>query len=196
MGRAAILQARASLAQAEAVLRRAQRNLGYCTIKSPVKGVIVDRRVNIGQTVVASLNAPSLFLIAKDLTRMQVWVAVNEADIGKIHPGLPVTFTVDAFPGETFRGEVGKVRLNASMTQNVHQGAFAGAGGAHQGDHFSPRHRERHAFEHGNGDFADIVSLVDLVKFDQFHEPLGILRDPFWSSIEVAPPHLEAGTSV
>jgi HlyD family secretion protein len=75
--------------------------------------------VNIGQTVVSSLNAPSLFLIAKDLTRMQVWVAVNEADIGKIHPGLPVSFTVDAFPGDTFRGEVGKVRLNASMTQNV-----------------------------------------------------------------------------
>jgi HlyD family secretion protein len=119
VGKAAILQAKASMAQAEAVLRRAQRNLGYCTIKSPVKGVIVDRRVNIGQTVVASLNAPSLFLIAKDLTRMQVWVAVNEADIGKIQPGLPVTFTIDAFPGETFRGEVGKVRLNASMTQNV-----------------------------------------------------------------------------
>ncbi len=119
VGRATILQARASLAQAEAVLRRAQRNLGYCTIKSPVKGVVVDRRVNIGQTVVASLNAPSLFLIAKDLTRMQVWVAVNEADIGKIQPGLPVAFTVDAFPGEIFRGEVGKVRLNASMTQNV-----------------------------------------------------------------------------
>ncbi len=116
---AAILQARAALAQAEAVQRRAQRNLGYCTIKSPVKGVIIDRRVNIGQTVVASLNAPSLFLIAKDLTRMQVWVAVNEADIGKIRPGLPVSFTVDAFSGETFRGEVGKVRLNASMTQNV-----------------------------------------------------------------------------
>jgi len=69
--------------------------------------------------VVASLNAPSLFLIAKDLTRLQVWVAVNEADIGKIRPGQPVTFTVDAFPGETFQGAVGKVRLNASMTQNV-----------------------------------------------------------------------------
>jgi HlyD family secretion protein len=119
VGQAAILQARASLAQAEALLRRAQRNLSYTTIKSPVKGVIIDRRVNIGQTVVASLNAPSLFLIAKDLKRMQVWVAVNEADIGKIRPGQPVTFTVDAFPGETFRGEVGKVRLNASMTQNV-----------------------------------------------------------------------------
>ena len=119
VGKAAILQAKAGVTQAEAVLRRAQRNLGYCTIKSPVKGVIIDRRVNIGQTVVASLNAPSLFLLAKDLKRMQVWVAVNEADIGKIHPGQPVSFTVDAFPGETLRGEVGKVRLNASMTQNV-----------------------------------------------------------------------------
>jgi HlyD family secretion protein len=119
VGQAAILQARAGLAQAHAVLKGAQRNLAYCTITSPVDGVIIDRRVNIGQTVVSSLNAPSLFLIAKDLTRMQVWVAVNEADIGKIHPGLPVTFTVDAFPAQTFRGMVGKVRLNASMTQNV-----------------------------------------------------------------------------
>jgi len=119
IGKAAILQARAGLTQALAVLRRAQRNLGYCTITSPVSGVIIDRRVNIGQTVVASLNAPSLFLIAKDLTRMQVWVAVNEADIGKIQQGQPVTFTVDAFPGETFQGQVAKIRLNASMTQNV-----------------------------------------------------------------------------
>jgi len=116
---AAVVQAQKTVAQAEATLKRARTNLGYCTIKSPVKGVIIDRRVNIGQTVVASLNAPSLFLIAKDLRRMQVWVAVNEADIGRIRPGLPVSFTVDAFPGEVFRGEVGKVRLNASMTQNV-----------------------------------------------------------------------------
>jgi HlyD family secretion protein len=119
VGQAAILQAQANLAQAQAMLDRANRNLSYCTITSPVKGVIIDRRVNIGQTVVASLNAPSLFLIAKDLTRMQVWVAVNEADIGKIKPGQAVTFTVDAFPGEPFQGAVGKIRLNASMTQNV-----------------------------------------------------------------------------
>jgi HlyD family secretion protein len=111
--------AKAAVAQAQATLNRAQRNLGYCTIKSPVKGVIIDRRVNIGQTVVSSLNAPSLFLIAKDLRRIQVWVSVNEADIGNIRPGQPVTFTVDAFPGRTFHGQVGKVRLNASMTQNV-----------------------------------------------------------------------------
>lgn len=119
VSQATIEQAAAAVAQSEAALKRTQRTLGYCTIKSPVKGVIVDRRVNIGQTVVSSLNAPSLFLIAKDLKRMQVWVAVNEADIGKIHPGQPVSFTVDAFPGELFHGEVGKVRLNASMTQNV-----------------------------------------------------------------------------
>lgn len=119
VGEAGVVQAEKGVAQAEAALKRVQTNHGYCTIKSPVKGVIIDRRVNIGQTVVASLNAPSLFLIAKDLTKMQVWAAVNEADIGSVHPGQPVRFTVDAFPGEVFRGEVGKIRLNASMTQNV-----------------------------------------------------------------------------
>jgi HlyD family secretion protein len=119
VGEATILQAKAGLAQAKTSLWRAKRNLGYCTITSPVKGVIIDRRVNIGQTVVASLNAPSLFLIAKDLKRMEIWVAVNEADVAKIYPGQPVTFTVYALPDETFRGEVVKVRLNASMTQNV-----------------------------------------------------------------------------
>ncbi len=119
IGEAAIVQARGSLAQAEGMLERAQRNLGFTTITSPVKGVIIDRRVNTGQTVVASLNTPSLFLIAKDLTRIQVWAAVNEGDIGRLRTGQPVTFTVDAFPGESFNGQVGKIRLNASMTQNV-----------------------------------------------------------------------------
>jgi len=119
VGEAAIVQAKDAVAMAQATLQRVQRNLSYCTIKSPVKGVIIDRRVNIGQTVVSSLNAPSLFLLAKDLKRMQVWVSVNEADIGNIHPGQPVSFTVDAYPGQAFRGEVGKIRLNATMTQNV-----------------------------------------------------------------------------
>lgn len=119
VGQAAIAVAKKTVEQSKAALKRAQQNLSYCTIVSPVKGVIVDRRVNIGQTVVASLNAPSLFLIAKDLTRIQVWVSVNEADIGLIHPGQPATFTVDAFPGQVFEGTVGKVRLNATMTQNV-----------------------------------------------------------------------------
>jgi len=119
VGEASILQAKASVSQSEATLQKAKRNLGYCTIKSPVEGVIIDRRVNIGQTVVASLNTPSLFLIAKDLRRMQVWVAVNEADIGKIYQGQPVTFTVSTYEGHTFKGVVGKIRLNATMTQNV-----------------------------------------------------------------------------
>ncbi|MBF0480863.1 MAG: efflux RND transporter periplasmic adaptor subunit [Desulfovibrionaceae bacterium] len=116
---AAVIQTQAAVAQAQAGLQSARINLGYCTIKSPVKGVIIDRRVNIGQTVVSSLSAPSLFLIAKDLKRVQVWVSVNEADIGSITPGAPVTFTVDAFAGRTLSGVVGKIRLNATMTQNV-----------------------------------------------------------------------------
>ena len=119
VGEAAILQAKASNIEAEASLMKAKRNLGYCTIKSPVKGLVIDRRVNIGQTVVSSMSASSLFLIAKDLRKMQVWSQVNEADIGKIYAGQPVIFTVDAFPGETFEGKVGKIRLNASMSQNV-----------------------------------------------------------------------------
>jgi HlyD family secretion protein len=119
VGQAAVVQAKDAVAQAQATLRRASQNLDYCTIRSPVKGVVIDRRVNIGQTVVSSLNAPSLFLLAKDLKRMQIWAAVNEADIGNIHPGQPVNFTVDAYPRETFHGEVGKIRLNATMTQNV-----------------------------------------------------------------------------
>ena len=116
---AGVAQAKANTLQSQAAVDKAQRNLDFCTIKSPVDGVIIDRRVNIGQTVVASLNAPSLFLIAKDLTKMQIWVSVNEADVGRIKPGTPVTFTCDAFPGREFRGAVGKIRLNASMTQNV-----------------------------------------------------------------------------
>jgi HlyD family secretion protein len=133
VGKAMIVQAEASLADAkvavkkavatqkdaQAALNNAQINLGYCVIKSPVKGVIVDRRVNIGQTVVSSLNAPSLFLIAKDLKRLQVWASVNEADIGQVFPGQKVTFTVDAHADRTFKGTVLQTRLNASMTQNV-----------------------------------------------------------------------------
>lgn len=114
-----VAAAKAQIAQAQAILAKAKRNLEYCIIKSPVKGVIIDRKVNIGQTVVSSLNAPSLFLIAKDLNQMQVWVSVNEVDIGNISPGQAVSFTVDSFPGKQFQGTVRKVRLNASMSQNV-----------------------------------------------------------------------------
>jgi len=115
---------KASIAQATADLQTAETNLDYCTIRAPVKGVVIDRRVNIGQTVVASLQAPSLFLLAKDLSRLQVWAQVNEADIGQIKIGQPVRFTVDALPGKVFLGKVLRqgayqTRLNASMTQNV-----------------------------------------------------------------------------
>jgi HlyD family secretion protein len=126
MAKAAIPAAEADLEKtkqavekARGTLGKAEKNLGYCTIKSPVKGIIIDRRVNVGQTVVSSLNAPSLFLIAKDLRRLQVWVSVNESDIGNIYSGQQATFTVDAYPADVFHGTVGQIRLNATMTQNV-----------------------------------------------------------------------------
>ncbi|MEO6809943.1 MAG: efflux RND transporter periplasmic adaptor subunit [Isosphaeraceae bacterium] len=117
--KAALAVSQSSVAVAEANLEEASVNVGYTTIKSPVKGVILDRRVNIGQTVVSSLNAASLFLIAKDLRKMEIWASVNETDIGSIHIDQPVHFSVGAFPNETFRGRVSQVRLNASMLQSV-----------------------------------------------------------------------------
>ena len=119
LAEASIKEAEARQTAAKAALSKAERNLSYCTITSPVDGVIIDRRVNIGQTVNASMNAPSLFLIARDLKRMQVWVSVNEADIGEIRPGGKAEFTVDAFSGRTFSGVIRKTRLNATMSQNV-----------------------------------------------------------------------------
>ncbi|MGP0043370.1 MAG: efflux RND transporter periplasmic adaptor subunit, partial [Syntrophobacteraceae bacterium] len=116
---AAVDMAVAGVEQAKATLKKDQENLAYCTVKSPVDGVVVDRRVNIGQTIVSSTAASSLFLIANDLKRIQVWASVNEADIGKIHPGQPVHFTVDAFGDQVFEGVVNKIRLNATMSQNV-----------------------------------------------------------------------------
>jgi HlyD family secretion protein len=119
VAKAALVLAQSSVDLARANLEEATVNLGYTTIRSPVKGVILDRRVNIGQTVVASFNVPSLFLIAKDLSRMEIWASVNETDIGAIHVGQGVRFTVSPFPRETFRGQVAQIRLNASMTQSV-----------------------------------------------------------------------------
>jgi len=116
---AQITTSKATVMQAQAAIQLADRNLGYCTITSPVKGIVIDRRVDVGQTVVSNMSASSLFLLAKDLKKMEVWVAVNEADIGSIHSGQAVTFTVDTFPGITFQGSVNKIRLNATMAQNV-----------------------------------------------------------------------------
>lgn len=119
VGQAKIAQAKASIAQATAQLEKAERNLSYCDILSTVDGVVIDRRVNIGQTVTASMSTPSLFLVAKDLKKIEIWVPVNEADIGSIKVGQEVRFNVDAFADRTFIGRVGRIRLNASMTSNV-----------------------------------------------------------------------------
>lgn len=116
---ASLLEAEASLKQAEAALKKEMRNLEYTTISSPVDGVVVKRLVNIGQTVVSSMSASSLFYIATDLSKLKIWAAVNEADIGSIKKGQEVLFTVDAFPGKKFKGSVDKIRLDATMTSNV-----------------------------------------------------------------------------
>ncbi|MCI7644142.1 MAG: efflux RND transporter periplasmic adaptor subunit [Lentisphaeria bacterium] len=117
--RASLNEAQAKLLTSEATLVKAQRNLEYCTITSPVDGIIIDRRVSVGQTVVSNQTASSIFLVASDFKRMQVWVSVNEADIGAITPGMPVQFFCDAFPGVEFRGEVFRIRLNATLSSNV-----------------------------------------------------------------------------
>jgi HlyD family secretion protein len=116
---AASEQAAAQVVQAQANVEKAERNLGYCTIVSPVDGVVIDRRVNLGQTVVSSMSVSSLFLVAKDLRHVRIWASVNEADVGAVRAGQGVSFTVDAFPGRVFRGVVRRVRLNATLSSNV-----------------------------------------------------------------------------
>lgn len=111
--------AKSAVAVSKASLDEAKINLARTTITSPVKGVILDRRANLGQSVLAGANVPGLFLIARDLARMEIWASVNENDVGSIREGQPVRFTVGTFPGETFRGKVRQVRLNASMAQGV-----------------------------------------------------------------------------
>jgi HlyD family secretion protein len=108
----------AAVQQTEAQLRIAKTYLSYTIIKSPIDGVIIDRRVSVGQTVMAALNAPAMFVIAKDLRRVQVWASVKETDIGRIQPGLRVRFTVDAYPGEVFEGKVTEILLNPTKSQN------------------------------------------------------------------------------
>jgi HlyD family secretion protein len=126
VSRAASAKAKASLAQAnaqksiaEAALLKARRNLEYCTIISPVDGVVIDRRVSVGQTVVSNQTASSIFLVARDFKKMQVWVSVNEADVGAIKPGMKVIFSCDAFPNSEFTGYVHRLRLNATLSSNV-----------------------------------------------------------------------------
>jgi HlyD family secretion protein len=109
----------AALAQAEAALEEARINLGYTDIVSPVDGVVVSRNVDVGQTVAASFQTPTLFEIAEDLTRMQVNTSVSESDIGGVHEGQPARFGVDAYPGRTFEGAVTQVRNAPTVVQNV-----------------------------------------------------------------------------
>ena len=112
-------EAKAGVAQAQAELDQAKVNLDHTIITSPIDGVVVSRNVDVGQTVAASLQAPILFVIANDLSNMQVLASVDEADVGQIHEGITANFTVDAYRGETFSGRISQIRLNAQEQQNV-----------------------------------------------------------------------------
>ena len=114
-----VTQADAQVSQKEAALAVAQTNLNYTVIRSPIDGTVVARNVDVGQTVAASLQAPTIFTIAQDLTKMQVYAKTDESDVGNIKVGKEVSFKVDAFPKETFRGAVSQVRMNATTVQNV-----------------------------------------------------------------------------
>ncbi len=117
--RASVDQAKGQLAQARAQLEQARTNLRYTDIVSPTDGVVISRAVNVGQTVAASLQAPVIFTIAQDLRKMEVHTNVAESDIGRLQPGMRVSFTVDAYPGEQFRGSIRDIRNAPQVVQNV-----------------------------------------------------------------------------
>ena len=112
-------QSQQAVNKAQYSYERAVTNLGYATITSPVDGTVISRKVDKGQTVAASFQTPDLFEIAEDLSKMQIETAVSEADIGMIKEGLPVTFTVDAYPNQTFKGNVQQIRLSPTTVSNV-----------------------------------------------------------------------------
>jgi len=114
-----VTQAEAQVTQKAAAVTVAQTNLNYTVIRSPIDGTVVARNVDVGQTVAASLQAPTIFTIAQDLKKMWVYAKTDESDVGNIKVGKPVSFKVDAFPKDTFRGVVGQVRMNATMVQSV-----------------------------------------------------------------------------
>lgn len=116
---AQVTQAAAQAQQKDAAVKVAQTNLNYTTIHAPIDGTVIARSVDVGQTVAASLQAPTLFTIAQDLTKMQVYAATDESDVGMIRTGQVVSFKVDAFPKDTFTGKVSQVRMNATLVQNV-----------------------------------------------------------------------------
>src|SRR5262249_38971188 len=119
VAQAQLTASQGTVEQKQAGLHQAQVDLDHTRITAPVHGVVVSRQVDVGQTVAASLQAPVLFTIAQDLTRMQVETSVDEADIGRVRLDGPATFTVDAFPNETFRGQVTQIRKAAQIVQNV-----------------------------------------------------------------------------
>jgi HlyD family secretion protein len=110
---------KANLVSSQAALERAQQNLKYTSIYAPIDGIVIERDVDVGQTVAASLSAPQLFLIAEDLAHMQILVSVDESDIGQIKDGQTATFTVQAYPSRTFTGTVRQVRLQSRTSENV-----------------------------------------------------------------------------
>lgn len=114
-----VTQAEAQITQKEAAVAVAQTNLNYTVIRSPIDGTVVARNVDVGQTVAASLQAPTIFTIAQDLTKMWVYAKTDESDVGNIKVGKPVTFKVDAFPKDTFHGVVSQVRMNPTTVQSV-----------------------------------------------------------------------------
>jgi HlyD family secretion protein len=116
---AQVKASQASLTQARAQLNNQRVNLGYTTITAPIDGIVISRNVDAGQTVAASMNAPTLFVLAADLTKMRVVASIDESDVGRMRPGQPVTFQVDAFPTDRFTGTVAQVRLQPTVTQNV-----------------------------------------------------------------------------
>jgi HlyD family secretion protein len=116
---ASVKSAEAQLVQAQASLNQAQVNLSHTIIRAPIDGVVIARNVNVGQTVAASMQAPTLFVIAQNLKEMQVNASVDESDIGKIQTKQPVRFRVDAYPTETFTGTVSQIRLQPVVEQNV-----------------------------------------------------------------------------
>jgi HlyD family secretion protein len=116
---AALVQAQAQSKQKAAAVTVAQTNVNNCIIRAPIDGTVIARSIDVGQTVAASLQAPTLFTIAQDLTKMQVYTNTDESDVGMIKPGQKVEFRVDAFPKQTFTGSVQEVRMNATTVQNV-----------------------------------------------------------------------------
>jgi HlyD family secretion protein len=118
-GQALVTQAAAQVQQKAAAVTVAQTNLNYTNIHAPIDGTVIARSVDVGQTVAASLQAPTLFTIAQDLTKMQVYASTDESDVGMIRTGQVVSFKVDAYPKDTFSGRVSQVRMNATTVQNV-----------------------------------------------------------------------------